>query len=83
MNSIMNSMDAHSYSRPDRIRVRHLDLDLSVNFERKTIEGCVTVHFVRISGDELILDTRDLKISKVENASSFELGAPHPIAYTE
>src|SRR3954468_5473980 len=79
LNSIMNPMDAHSYSRPDQVRVRHLDLDLNVLFERKTIEGVATVHFERISGDELILDTRGLTIHEVENAASFEVGPADPI----
>jgi aminopeptidase N len=72
-------MDIHSYSRPDRVRVRHLDLDLDVQFDRKTIAGAATVHFDRVDGDELILDTRDLVIHAVENAVSYELGAADPI----
>src|SRR4051794_21769807 len=75
----MKPMDAHSYSRPAQVRVRHLDLDLNVVFERKTIEGVATVHFERISGDELILDTRDLTIQQVENAAAFEIGRADPI----
>ena len=41
----MKPMDVHSYSRPDQVRVRHLDLDLTVNFDRKTIEGVATAPF--------------------------------------
>jgi leukotriene-A4 hydrolase len=72
-------MDVHSHSRPDRVRVRHLDLDLDVQFDRKTIAGAATVHFDRVDGDELILDTRDLAIHAVENAISYELGTADPI----
>src|SRR5689334_8842328 len=72
-------MDLHSYSRPDRVRVRHLDLELDVRFATRTIAGVATVHFDRTAGDELILDTRDLAIHGVENAASFELGAADPI----
>ena len=75
----MNPMDAHSYSRPDQVRVLHLDLDLNVLFDRKTIEGVATVHFERISGNELILDTRDLAIHQVEHAASFDVGPADPI----
>ncbi len=72
-------MDLHSYSRPDRVRVRHLDLDLNVQFADRSIAGLATIHFDRAGGDELILDTRDLTIHAVENAVSFEVGPAHPI----
>jgi aminopeptidase N len=72
-------MDVHSYSRPDLVRARHIDLDLDIRFESRTVAGTATVHFERISGDELILDTRDLEIAGVEGAESFELGAASPI----
>jgi leukotriene-A4 hydrolase len=72
-------MDPHSYSRPERARVRHLDLDLDVQFASRTIAGAATVHFDRVAGDELILDTRNLAIHAVENAASFELGPADPI----
>jgi leukotriene-A4 hydrolase len=72
-------MDVHSWSRPDRMRVRHLDLDLEIRFERKMIEGTATIHFDRVSGDELILDTRDLEVRAVDRAKSFGLGAADPV----
>jgi aminopeptidase N len=72
-------MDVHSYSRPDLVRARHIDLDLDIRFENRTVAGTATVHFERISGDELILDTRDLEIAGVEGAVWFELGAAAPI----
>ena len=75
----MNPMDVHSYSRPDSVRVRHLDLSLSVSFQRKKIDGVATVHFERLTPGELILDTRDLTIHSVENAAAFELGPADPI----
>jgi aminopeptidase N len=71
-------MDIHSWSRPDRIRVRHLEMDLDVRFDRKILEGSVTLHLDRISGDELVLDTRALAIHSVENAAGFSLGAADP-----
>jgi leukotriene-A4 hydrolase len=74
----MDLMDVHSYSRPDQVRLRHLDLDLTVRFDRKVLEGAAVLHFDRIAGDELILDTRGLEIQGVENAAGFELGEPHP-----
>jgi len=72
-------MDEHSWSRPDCIRVRHLDLDLQVDYDRKILSGSVILHFDRLSGEELVLDTRGLAIHSVENAEGFELGASDPI----
>ena len=72
-------MDIHSCSRPDQVRVRHLDLDLDVHFDRRILEGSATLHFDRISADELILDTRELAIHSVEHAAGFELGAADPV----
>ena len=43
------------------------------------MKAYATVHFERISGNELILDTRDLTIHEVENAASFEVGPADPI----
>src|SRR5579871_2369853 len=72
-------MDVHSYSRPDQIRVRHLELDLDVHFDRKILEGSVTLHFDDRGQRELLLDTRDLEIQGVDNAAGFEFGPRDPI----
>ncbi len=72
-------MDVHSSSRPDRVRVCHCDLDLEVRFDRKIIEGAVTLGLDRASETELVLDTRDLEIHSVENAEGFTLGRADPI----
>ena len=79
MNSIMKPMDVHTWSRPDLVRVRHLHLDVDVRFDRKILEGSVTLDLDRIAGDELILDTRDLTIQSVEGAAGYELGPADPI----
>jgi len=71
-------MDVHSWSRPDQVRVRHIDLELDIRFDRKILEGSATVHFERLSPGDLILDTRDLDIRSVEYAR-FELGLADPI----
>jgi aminopeptidase N len=75
----MEHMDTHSWSRPDAIRVRHLELDLDVRFDRRVLEGSATLHVERVSGSELVLDTRGLAIHSVENAAAFELGAADAI----
>ena len=72
-------MDVHSWSRPDLVRVSHLELDLRVDFDRKILSGSVILRFDRRSGDELVLDTRGLVIHSIENAEAFELGQPDAI----
>ncbi|MBV9507910.1 MAG: M1 family metallopeptidase [Acidobacteriia bacterium] len=72
-------MDIHSWSRPDEVQVRHLELDLDVHFDRKILTGAATLHFDPTSHPELVLDTRDLEIHSVENAAGFEVGARDPI----
>jgi aminopeptidase N len=75
----MERMDIHSWSRPDLIRVRHIELNLDVCFDRKVLEGSVTMHVDRIAGSELVLDTRGLEIHAVENAAGFTLGPADPV----
>jgi leukotriene-A4 hydrolase len=73
-------MDIHSWSRPEEARVRHLELDLDLDFERHVLRGAATLHFESANGArELVLDTRDLEIHAVEHAAGFELGAKDPI----
>jgi leukotriene A-4 hydrolase/aminopeptidase len=67
----MGIRDQHSYSNPEQIKVRHLDLDLQVSFEKKTLEGSATLTVERATGNNdapLVLDTQDLRIVHVESA---------------
>ncbi len=64
--------DFHSYSNPNEIKVTNVDLDWEINFDKKMLEGTATLDFVRVSKAKivnLILDTRDLKIEKVETSA--------------
>jgi len=72
-------MDVHSFSRPDLIRVRHLELDFDVRFDRKILAGSAALHFDSTDRPELVLDTRDLEIQAVENAAGFEVGPRDPV----
>jgi leukotriene-A4 hydrolase len=80
--------DVHSYANPDRVRVRHADLDLDIRFDRRILEGSVTLSFERRDPGPatLDLDTRGLVIASVEAPEGsgwkpipFELGPPDPI----
>ena len=82
--------DIHSFSNPEQVRVRNLDLDCDVLFDQKIIKGTAVLEFdrrVNSGTPPLILDTRNLKIDKVEVADQrgqfsevkFSLGAADPI----
>ena len=61
------STDYHSFSNPDQVKVTHLDLDLTADFERSVLHGQATLSFERIdaAAKSLIVDTRDLDINNV------------------
>src|SRR6516162_4650988 len=67
-----HAADPHSYARPEHVRVRHVDLDLEVNFDAHVLKGRATLTVERTSKDEsqpLVLDSRKLKIEKVETSA--------------
>ncbi len=63
-----NPIDDHTYGNLHEVDLKHLDLDLTVDFEAKSLKGFVDLSFDRLKDDvsELALDTRDIDISKVE-----------------
>ncbi|MGS2721855.1 M1 family metallopeptidase [Paraglaciecola aestuariivivens] len=67
INQIQVGKDYHSFANPESIKVTHLDLDLSVDFEQKILKGWVELALDKVNPDasELVLDTRDLKIIEV------------------
>jgi leukotriene-A4 hydrolase len=65
------SADPHSYSQPHRIQVKHIDLDLNVDVEKKTLDGTATLTFDRKDQTaDLILDTSGLKIESAQIETS-------------
>lgn len=73
--------DEHSYSKPELAVVKHLDLDIKVDFDTQTISGKASWTIDNISkGNEIIFDENTLNITKVtlgddEKETKFELGA--------
>jgi len=63
--------DEHSYAEPDKVRTTDLGLDLAIDFDRRQIAGTATYHldWIDPKARQLLLDTRDLTIEKVEGAS--------------
>lgn len=60
--------DPHSFANIQEVVSRHLELDLAVNFEEQILEGHAIIHYdvVDANSQYLVLDTRDLKIKRVE-----------------
>lgn len=62
----VTSDDSHSFSNTDEIRTKHLDLELDVDFEKKTIYGVARHHMERLKDtDTAIFDINGLEIQKV------------------
>ncbi len=80
------SVDHHSYARTAGARMTHVDLDLTVDFEFRRLRGTCTLDVEGEAGD-IVLDTRDLEIQRVEVSDDgavfmevpFELGSADPI----
>ena len=70
-----SGVDYHSFANTADYRVRHLDLDLNVDFSRKVLEGEAVLQFDRLndSNNPLVLDTRDIVIESVRAGSGEEL----------
>ena len=72
--------DSHSFSNPTKAVVKHLDLDIKVDFDTQTISGKASWTIDNTSkGNEIIFDENTLNISKVtmgndEKETQFKLG---------
>ena len=60
--------DETSYSEPDKVRMTHLSLDLTVDFEKKQLDGTATldINWYDDNASDLVLDSSDLQISSIE-----------------
>ena len=69
--------DYHSYANVDQFRVTHIDLDLRVELETKSISGTVELELKRLDprATQLVLDTKDLTIMDVTQKATDVLGA--------
>jgi leukotriene-A4 hydrolase len=77
--------DPHSYGRPNEVAVRHLDLDLALDFAARRLTGRAALELDRRSAaaDRLILDTWNLDVTRVTlgdgSEAAFELGEEDPV----
>ncbi|MFT5480955.1 MAG: leukotriene-A4 hydrolase, partial [Bacteroidia bacterium] len=66
--------DHHSFSKPNQIRIKHISLDLSVDFERNVLSGSATYTLLHVDTSQILhLDASNLNISKVVLASGKEV----------
>lgn len=68
-------LDPHSFARPNDVVVRHVALDLDVDFEARRISGTAAFDLGRRAADAglLVLDTWRLEITSVTDADGTEL----------
>jgi aminopeptidase N len=81
--------DEHSYAEPDKVRIGDLALDLALDFDRRQLAGTATyaLKWLDPNATQLVLDTRDLAIAKVEGVDKqgqwtplqYALATPDPI----
>jgi len=62
---VSESYPEHSYSNTEQIHTTHLQLDLDVDFEKKTIYGVARHEMENFRTKEAIFDIKGLKIQKV------------------
>ncbi|HET6631477.1 MAG TPA: M1 family metallopeptidase [Rhodanobacteraceae bacterium] len=74
--------EPHSYAQPDKVTVRHLDLELAVDFKHKQLRGdaTLTLDWKDPQAKQLVLDTRDLDIAGIKAVGTD--GATHALKYT-
>ncbi len=61
------AQDAHSYSRPNEIRVKHLTWNARVDFDKKIIEATAIYELQHLApADEVVLDVKALNITSVQ-----------------
>jgi leukotriene A-4 hydrolase/aminopeptidase len=86
----LSARDPHSRSNPEQVRVRHVGLDVTADFDAQVIRGTADLKVERTSSDRkqpLVLDTRELTIRDVQTMegdqtfarAAFELGKADPI----
>ena len=58
--------DPHSFAEPASVVVKHLDLNIKVDFTSKQISGTADWTINNLNGaDNIVFDTRNLLISKI------------------
>ncbi len=79
----MGRIDPHSFTESGQPRVRHLDLDLDLDFARRVVSGAAVLSLAAPGEGDLDLDTKGLTIRSVRTESGvdvpFRLSDEEPI----
>ncbi len=82
-NTMKYVKDAHSFAEPNEAVVHHLDLNISVNFSTKIIQGIASWSINPSVADEIVFDTHHLLIQGVTlndgEPTDYEIGPYDPI----
>jgi leukotriene-A4 hydrolase len=71
--------DPHSYAGDSPVRVRHLDLELMVDFATRTLSGTATWQLANATkAAEVVFDTRDLNFEGVDRFDGAGNSTPAP-----
>jgi len=63
------AVDSHTYARPEIARVVDVALDLTADFDAKTLAGTATLDILAVPGaNEIVLDIKNLDIKDVRDA---------------
>ncbi|MGB0431834.1 MAG: hypothetical protein ACPGLV_15270 [Bacteroidia bacterium] len=76
--------DPHSFAKPNEAIVKHLNLEMAIDFESKTLSGIAHWNIESAeNATEIIFDTKELNIEKVwinnEQEAEYNLGNHDPI----
>lgn len=76
--AVNRSHDESSYAEPDKVVIKDLGLDLKLDFDSKQIGGTATytLEWKDKEAKQLVLDTRELTIEKVEAVAADGTTAP-------
>lgn len=76
--AVNRSHDESSYAEPDKVVIKDLGLDLKLDFDSRQIGGAATytLEWKDKAAKQLVLDTRELTIEKVEAVAADGSAAP-------
>jgi leukotriene-A4 hydrolase len=82
--ALSDRRDQHSFAEPDKVRARHVALDLTLDFDAKVVRGTAEIGFDRPDPKApLVLDTLGLKVAAVVGDDgkprAFDLGKDQPV----